>query len=89
MSISTERESSEHAVRLRAAAAALSVPALAVRAGRSEVVSDAGLEELHRLIPHLRSVDVPSLGHTIAGDDNNALVGSLRSFLRDEVSSSC
>lgn len=89
MSVSDERESREHAARMRAAAAALSVPALAVRGGRSEVVSDAGLEELHRLIPHLRSVDVPSAGHTIAGDDNNALVGSLRSFLREEVSISC
>ena len=70
--------------RLRAAAARITVPTLIVRGAQSEVVSEAGLADMRRLIPHAQTVDVQNAGHMVAGDDNDVFVARLEGFL-DEI----
>ncbi|MGX7680170.1 alpha/beta fold hydrolase [Jatrophihabitans sp. DSM 45814] len=57
--------------RLQQAAAAVRIPTLLVRGKQSDVVSVEGAEELVRLIPGSRYVDVSGAGHMVAGDDND------------------
>jgi pimeloyl-ACP methyl ester carboxylesterase len=67
--------------RLAAAAAQLTVPTLIVRGKQSDVVSDAGLADMLRLVPHAEAVDVAAAGHMIAGDDNDVFTSRLEAFL--------
>jgi pimeloyl-ACP methyl ester carboxylesterase len=67
--------------RLRAAAAALTVPTLLVRGGRSDVVSDEGLARMRALVPRAEVVDVAAAGHMVAGDDNDVFGDRLEAFL--------
>lgn len=67
--------------RLAGAAAAVHVPTLLVRGKLSDVVSDGGVEDLRRLIPHVEFVDVAGAGHMVAGDDNDAFNNAVESFL--------
>jgi pimeloyl-ACP methyl ester carboxylesterase len=67
--------------RLAAAAAHLTVPTLIVRGKQSDVVSDAGLADMLRLVPHAETVDVAAAGHMIAGDDNDVFTSRLETFL--------
>ena len=69
--------------RLRAAASRLTIPTLVVRGAQSDVVNDAGLSDMLRLIPHAHSVDVPAAGHMVAGDDNDVFTARLETFLSD------
>jgi non-heme chloroperoxidase len=71
--------------RLRHAAAALTVPTLLVRGGRSDVVSDAGIADMLELVPHAEVVDVEAAGHMIAGDDNDVFASALEGFLGRRV----
>jgi pimeloyl-ACP methyl ester carboxylesterase len=68
--------------RLAAAAAALTIPTMIVRGGRSDVVSDAGLAHMRELIPHAEIVDVQAAGHMVAGDDNDVFAERLEAFVR-------
>jgi non-heme chloroperoxidase len=67
--------------RLREAAAAVTIPTLLVRGGQSDVVSDAGLADMLRLMPHAQVADVAAAGHMVAGDDNDVFAAALESFL--------
>lgn len=67
--------------RLRTAAAHLTIPTLIVRGVQSDVVSDAGLADMLRLIPHAQTVDVAAAGHMVAGDDNDVFADRLEAFL--------
>lgn len=67
--------------RVAKAAAAVQVPTLLVRGRLSDVVSDDGVEDLRRLIPHVEYVDVAGAGHMVAGDDNDAFNSAVESFL--------
>jgi len=67
--------------RLGAAAAALRIPTLIVRGAESDVVGDAGMADMLRLIPAAESVVVPGTGHMVAGDDNEVFVAGLEAFL--------
>jgi pimeloyl-ACP methyl ester carboxylesterase len=67
--------------RLAAAASHLTVPTLIVRGRQSDVVSDAGLADMLRLVPHAEAVDVAAAGHMIAGDDNDVFTSRLEAFL--------
>jgi non-heme chloroperoxidase len=69
--------------RLRAAAAGITVPTLVVRGVESDVVSDAGLADMLRLIPTARAVDVAAAGHMVAGDDNDVFANALETFLQE------
>lgn len=67
--------------RLALAAERVRVPALLVRGKLSDVVSDEGVEDLRRRIPHVEFVDVAGAGHMVAGDDNDAFNSAVESFL--------
>ncbi len=67
--------------RLRAAAAALTIPVLLVRGAQSDVVSDAGMADMLQLVPSAEVVDVHAAGHMVAGDDNDIFVDRLETFL--------
>jgi pimeloyl-ACP methyl ester carboxylesterase len=68
------------ASRLREAAARVTAPTLIVRGLRSDVVSERGIADTRRLIPHAEVVDVAA-GHMIVGDDNGAFGATLEDFL--------
>ena len=67
--------------RLRTAAANVQIPTLLVRGEQSDVVTDAGLADMKRLIPTAESIVVPHAGHMVAGDDNGVFVIGLERFL--------
>jgi pimeloyl-ACP methyl ester carboxylesterase len=67
--------------RLRTAAQQVTVPTLLVQGLQSEVVSDAGVTNMTRLIPQAQVVQVGGAGHMIAGDDNDVFTGRLEAFL--------
>jgi pimeloyl-ACP methyl ester carboxylesterase len=69
--------------RLRAAAAAITVPTLVVRGLQSDVVSDAGLADIRSLIPQAQVADVDGAGHMVAGDDNDIFASTLERFLSE------
>jgi pimeloyl-ACP methyl ester carboxylesterase len=54
----------------------ITVPVLLVRGGRSDIVGDAGVEALRKIIPHLKVTEVPDAEHMVAGD-SNAVFGDL------------
>jgi pimeloyl-ACP methyl ester carboxylesterase len=67
--------------RLRAAASHLLIPTLLVRGVHSDVVSDAGMADMMRLVQHAESVEIPAAGHMVAGDDNDVFATRLETFL--------
>jgi pimeloyl-ACP methyl ester carboxylesterase len=67
--------------RLRQAASAITIPTLIVRGLQSDVVSDAGIADMQRLIPGAQIVEVPQAGHMVAGDDNDVFATRLTEFL--------
>jgi non-heme chloroperoxidase len=71
--------------RLEDAAAHLVAPTLIVRGMRSDIVSDAGLEDMKRRVPCARVVEVGAAGHMVAGDDNDVFAGALEDFLQGLV----
>jgi pimeloyl-ACP methyl ester carboxylesterase len=67
--------------RLRAAASSLRIPTLLVRGGSSNLVSDAGIADMRRLIPTAASIVIPGAGHMVVGDDNDQFVAGVETFL--------
>lgn len=67
--------------RLAAAASKVKIPTLIVRGRQSDMVSDAGLDDMKLLIPQAQTVDVGAAGHMVAGDDNDVFTASLEAFL--------
>jgi pimeloyl-ACP methyl ester carboxylesterase len=67
--------------RLRAAASSLRIPTLLVRGGSSNLVSDAGIADMQRLIPTAESIVIPGAGHMVVGDDNDQFVAGVEAFL--------
>ncbi|MGV9711465.1 alpha/beta fold hydrolase [Gordonia sp. NPDC003424] len=67
--------------RLTAAARQVAVPTLIVRGGKSDVVSDAGIASMRKLVPHAEVADVSAAGHMVAGDDNQVFASAIESFL--------
>lgn len=70
-----------HSTRLKAAARHVTVPLMVVRGSRSDVVSNAAIDEMLRLVPHATTTNVEGAGHMVAGDDNDIFTASLRDFL--------
>jgi non-heme chloroperoxidase len=66
--------------RLRAAAAALTIPTLLVRGGSSDVVSEEGAREFLETVPAAQYVDVSGAGHMVAGDRNDIFSQSVIDF---------
>jgi pimeloyl-ACP methyl ester carboxylesterase len=69
--------------RLHDAAERVRVPTLLLRGGASDVVTEAGADELLRAIPGARYTEVPGAAHMMAGDDNSIFLANVTSFLTD------
>jgi pimeloyl-ACP methyl ester carboxylesterase len=54
---------------------------LIVRGLQSDVVSDAGLADMKRLVPQAQIVQVQQAGHMVAGDDNDVFATRLAEFI--------
>jgi pimeloyl-ACP methyl ester carboxylesterase len=67
--------------RLERAASAVDVPALLVRGGSSDLLSEEGARDLLALIPHAEYVDVAGAGHMVAGDRNDRFNDAVTEFL--------
>lgn len=81
LSRGTEPELDVRYERSKAAAQNIAVPTLLVRGAQSDIVSEAGLQEMRELIPHAQAVEVGSAGHMIAGDDNDVFTSELLQFI--------
>ena len=66
------------------AAAAVKVPVLLIRAGRSEIVRDVDVAHFRELLPTLHVAEIPNIGHMISGDSNDAFMAPVVEFLRRE-----
>jgi pimeloyl-ACP methyl ester carboxylesterase len=73
--------------RLNEAATRVRIPTLLVRGLRSDVVTDVGVEDFKRYMPHLEVFDVPNAGHMVAGDQNDAFNRGVIDFLAQHASS--
>jgi non-heme chloroperoxidase len=67
--------------RLAAAAARVTIPTLLVRGRMSDIVSEAGVQELRELVPHAEVVDVAEAGHMVAGDRNDIFNAAVIDFV--------
>jgi pimeloyl-ACP methyl ester carboxylesterase len=67
--------------RLHEAAAQVRVPTLVVRGEQSDVITQAGIDELLAMIPGSTAVTVPGAGHMVAGDDNDVFSREVIAFL--------
>jgi pimeloyl-ACP methyl ester carboxylesterase len=61
------------------------VPALLVRGTLSDVVTEEGVREFLRQIPHAKVVDVGGAAHMVAGDQNDAFSDAVIAFLEHDV----
>ncbi|MEQ1498139.1 MAG: alpha/beta hydrolase [Novosphingobium sp.] len=57
------------------------VPTLLVRGMKSDMVDDAGVDDLRRRIPHLEIADIGGAGHMVAGDKNDEFNAAVIAFL--------
>jgi len=74
-------EAEKLSLRFRNAAANLKVPALLVRGGISEVISEEGVREFCELVPHAEYVSIAGADHMVAGDRNDVFNGAVIDFL--------
>lgn len=77
----TEEDFAAGSERLCAAARKLSVPALLIRGGLSEVVSRESVDEFRALVPHAEFVNVEGADHMVAGDENDRFNDAVIGFL--------
>ena len=75
------REGERHQQRLLNAARNIDVPTLLVSGGRSDIVSEATVEEFLDVVPHATHVEIPHATHTLAGDDNATFTAVIEPFL--------
>jgi pimeloyl-ACP methyl ester carboxylesterase len=67
------------------AARVVRIPVLVVRGLRSDIVSDAGIEEFRCSVPHLEVCEIQQAGHMVAGDRNDVFNAGTLDFLRRHV----
>jgi len=67
--------------RLSAAARAVSSPLMLVHGTASEIVSEAGAARFREMLPDAQVVPIAGAHHMVAGDDNDAFLGALLTFL--------
>lgn len=67
--------------RLSAAAQAVRSPLLLVHGTASEIVSEAGAARFRAMLPQAQVVPIAGAHHMVAGDDNDAFLGALLTFL--------
>ncbi len=66
---------------LVAAAKAITIPALLVRGGSSELVHEAHVREFLELVPHADYIDVADARHMVAGDSNDRFSDAVLDFV--------
>ncbi len=66
---------------LLAACEGVTVPSLLVRGLSSDIVSEAGIDELRTRLPQLQVLNVSGAGHMVAGDKNDAFNQGVIEFL--------
>lgn len=65
---------------LEAAARRLTVPTLLVRGGKSDVLTENGIEAFKELVPHAQFADIAGAGHMVAGDKNDSFNEAILTF---------
>ena len=63
------------------AAKAITIPALLVRGGSSELVHEAHVREFLELVPHADYIDVAEARHMVAGDSNDRFSDAVLDFV--------
>ncbi|MGB9366685.1 MAG: alpha/beta hydrolase, partial [Xanthobacteraceae bacterium] len=63
------------------AAKAITIPALLVRGGSSELVHEAHVREFLDLVPHADYIDVAEARHMVAGDANDSFSDAVLEFV--------
>ncbi|MBS0482755.1 MAG: alpha/beta hydrolase [Proteobacteria bacterium] len=58
------------------------VPTLLVRGMKSDIVTDDGVADLRRRVPHLEIADIRGAGHMVAGDRNDDFNAAVIGFLQ-------
>jgi pimeloyl-ACP methyl ester carboxylesterase len=66
---------------LTEAARALTIPALLVRGGSSEIVHEAHVRDFLELVPHAEAIDVSGARHMVAGDSNDSFADAVLEFV--------
>jgi pimeloyl-ACP methyl ester carboxylesterase len=66
---------------LTEAAKAITIPALLVRGGSSELVQEAHVREFLELVPHADYIDVAEARHMVAGDSNDRFSDAVLDFV--------
>jgi pimeloyl-ACP methyl ester carboxylesterase len=61
----------------------LTCPVLVLRGQRSDVLSDAGAQEVAALVPNARLATITAAGHLAAGDNPETTTSLVRGFLED------
>ena len=67
--------------RMIEAAKAITIPALLVRGGASELVQEAHVREFLELVPHADYIDVAEARHMVAGDSNDRFSDAVLDFV--------
>jgi pimeloyl-ACP methyl ester carboxylesterase len=76
-----EQQTPDRADLLLGVSAGVRVPLLLVRGERSDVIDDAGVEELRRHVPHLEVRTLRGAGHMVTGDHNDTFLHGVADFL--------
>lgn len=63
------------------AARKITIPALLIRGGRSNIVSEASAREFLAIVPHAEYIDVAGAHHMVAGDANDAFNNAVFGFI--------
>lgn len=71
--------------RLAAAASNLKVPALLVRGGKSELVTEESVEDFRNLVPDSEYALIQDAHHMVAGDRNTAFSAAVVEFMQRRV----
>lgn len=67
--------------RLSAAAQAIRAPLMLIHGTKSEIVSAAGAARFRAMLPDAEIVAIEGAHHMVAGDDNDAFLGALLTFI--------
>lgn len=82
--VSQEEQSAQLAPLLTAAAEALTIPTLLIRAGSSEIVTRAQAARFVELVPHATLAEIDGAQHTLRSADNPAYARVILDFLAEQ-----
>jgi pimeloyl-ACP methyl ester carboxylesterase len=81
----TEVPSPDFEALFEVALAHIRVPTLLVRGKLSDVVTEEGVQDFLRRIPHAKLADVQDAAHMVAGDQNDVFSSAVIGFLEEDV----